>query len=141
MAKTMTSCSSAVDAVGEDEDHPTTVLMLERRNPDVDRVPEGRRPRLLQLGPENLDEVALAVREAPWIHLNPVREAADPRLVPGKEQSDELLRRRPDEPEVANHAAAAIEHQHDRDGLDPILEERHFLELAVVVDLEVVARE
>ena len=62
-------------------------------------------------------------------------------LSPGEELLDELLRRRPHETEVADHAAAAIEHEDDRDWLDAVLEEREVLQLAVVVNLEVVAGE
>ena len=108
---------------------------------DVDRVPERRRPGVLQLGPEDLDQIALVAGEVPRIHLDAVREAPDPGLVARQELLDELLRRRPHETEIADHAAAAIEHQDDRDWLNPALEQREVLQLAVVVDLEVVAGE
>ena len=43
------------------------------------------------------------------------------------------------EAEVADHAAAAIEHDDDGDRLDAALENRDVLQLAVVVDLEIAA--
>ena len=108
-----------IDSIGEDEDDAAAFLVQERRDAHVDGIPERRRSRLLQFGPEDLEKIVLAAGEIPRIDLDPVREAADARLVARLEQSDELLRRRPHQPEIANHASAAIEHHHERDRLDP----------------------
>ena len=88
-----------------------------------------------------LDQIALVAGEVVRIDLDAVGEAADAGLVAGQELLDELLRRRSHKAKVADHAAAAIEHDDDRDRLDVVLEHREVLQLAVVVDLEIVAGE
>src|SRR6185436_9604515 len=80
-------------------------------------------------------------RELPRIDLNAVGEAADAGLVDGQELLDELGGGIPDEVEVRDHAAAAVEHHHDRNRLDVVGEERQRLPLAVVEDLEVLLLE
>ena len=130
-----------VHAVGEHQHHAPTFLTKERRHPDVHGVPQGRRSVRLQLRPEDPDELVLVARELARIHLNPSGEAADPRLVGRQQALDERLPRCFDEPEVRLHAPASIEHHDDRDRLNIVGEDRDRLELAVVVDLEVVSLE
>ena len=70
-----------------------------------------------------------------------IAEVADARAVVRQQVADELLGRVADEPEVPHHAAAPVQHDDDRDGLDVVGEDGQRLRLAVVEDLEVVARE
>ena len=70
-----------------------------------------------------------------------VGEAADAGLVGRQQPLDELLGARRDEVEALLHAAAAIEHHDHGDGLRFGRKEGQRLELAVVVDLEVVLGE
>ena len=86
-------------------------------------------------------QVVLAAGEFARIDLNAVGKAANAGLVSRQQLPDELFRRRADEPEVADHAAAAIEHHHERDRLHAVVEQRDLLLLAVVVDFELVFRE
>ena len=62
-------------------------------------------------------------------------------LSAGSSCADERFGGRLDQADVGPHAAAAIEHHDDGDRLDVVREDRDRLRLAVVVDLEVVARE
>ena len=55
--------------------------MQQRRNPDVNRVPQRRRALGLQFGLENREELAVIGCEIAGVELNPVRKAADACLV------------------------------------------------------------
>ena len=84
---------------------------------------------------------SLVARELARIDLDAVGEAADARLVGGQQALDERLGGLAHQIEVLAHADAAIEHHHDVDRLDVVGERRDLLQLAVVVDLELVAIE
>ena len=71
----------AVHAVGEHQHHAAALLVQQRRDADVDRVPERRRPFGLQLGAQDVQQLVVIRREVARIDLNAVREAADPGLV------------------------------------------------------------
>ena len=47
----------AVDAVGEHQDHAPSLLVQQRGDADVDRVPQRRRPFGLQLGPQDRQQL------------------------------------------------------------------------------------
>ena len=130
-----------VDAVGEDEHDATALLEQEFVDAGVDGVPEGRRPFLLQVVPENLQHRLAIRRELRRVDLDVSREAADARLVRGIHRGDEGLRRPFLEIEVRPHAAAAVEQHDDGDRLDVVREQGEDLPLAVVFDREIVSRQ
>src|SRR5262249_57578229 len=59
-----------VHAVGEDEDDAPALLVQQRRDADVDRVPQRRRPFELQLGAEDSQQLVVIGCEVPRIHLD-----------------------------------------------------------------------
>ena len=125
-----------VDTVGEDENDPPALLMQQRRDADVDRIPQRRRAFGLELRPENLHQFVVVGGEVPRVELDAIGEAADARLIRRKHRVDKLLRRLLHEIEIRAHAAAAVEQHHDRNRLDVIGEQRQFLPLAIVVNAE-----
>ena len=46
--------------------------MKERRDADVDGIPQGRGTLFLQLAPKNLDQLSVVARERSWVDLNPI---------------------------------------------------------------------
>ncbi len=130
-----------IDTVREHEDDAPALLMEERRHADAHGIPQRRRTGLLQLGSQNLEQLVPVAGETPRVHLDPVGEAADARLVAPQEPHHELLGGRLHETEVRDLAAAAIQHHDDHDGLEVVREDGDLLALPVVVDLEVVPSE
>ena len=109
--------------------------------PTLTAFHSGVGPFLLQLGPQNLHQLAVIGREVARIDLNAIREAADARLVGRQHDLDEPLGRLLHQREVRLHAAAAVEQDDDGDRLDVVGEERELLRLAVVEDRKRLARE
>ena len=130
-----------ISAVAEDEDDAAAFLLAQAGDGLVDGVPERRRPDRLQAGPEDTDHLLLIAREVRRLDRDAFGEAADARLVARLEPAHERFGGRHDEAEVAAHAAAAVEHHHHGDGLHVIREDGDRLRLAVVADLEILARE
>ena len=95
-------------------------------------------PRRQQSRAQNLDELVAIARKLYRVDLDAVAEAANARAVGGLEVRHEPLRRLAHQIEVVRHAAAAVQHDDDGDGLEIVGEDRHGLPLAVVVHLEVV---
>jgi len=130
-----------VHAIGENENDAPAVLPHQRVHGNVDGVPEGRRARRLQLAAKDANQFFVVAREIFRIHLNPCGETAKADLVLRQQTADERLGARLNQLEVLLHAGAAVEHHHERDGLNVTREKRDRLRLPVVVDLEILLRE
>jgi hypothetical protein len=86
-------------------------------------------------------QLIAVVGEGVGMKLDLVVERADHPLVDRQHAHDELLRSVLYEVEGQRHAAAGVEHHDHRDRRGFVGERRDGLELAVIVDLEVVLRE
>src|SRR5262249_55521287 len=127
--------------VGEHQHDAAAVDVQQVGDADVHRVPQRRRALRLQLVAEDVDQLVVAAGEVARVDLDAVGKAADARPVGRLHGVDELLRGLLDQIEVRAHAAAAIQQHDDGDRLDLVGEDGEVHALAVVFDLELVARE
>jgi hypothetical protein len=131
-----------VVAVAEDQHDAAALLLPEVEHRLIDRVPESRlvaHPQV-ELIPQELQQRVAVVRVA-RAQANLIREARDARAIVRQHADDERIRAVDHRVERRQHAAAAVEHDHRRDWLEIRGEARDRLDLAVVLDLEVVFRE
>src|SRR5262245_9426629 len=77
--------------IGEHENYASALLMQQRRNSNVNGVPERRRSFRLELGAENFQKLIVIGREVERIDLNPRCEAADSGAVGWQHGLHELL--------------------------------------------------
>jgi hypothetical protein len=115
--------------------------MEQGRDPNVDGIPERRRPFGLEIGAQNVQQLIVIRREIARIDLNSGGEAAYASTVGGEHGLHELLRGLLDELELCPHTAAAVQQHHNRNRLDVVHENGQLLALAVVVNLEHLALE